>query len=110
MVAIGKPMETVMMKTTTSLVAALATAATLLAATTGVVNANSPHKVGYSPYKKAHGAHTIVGKPAGKTILSLGCEYKIVCVGGTDPGGPDCFAQGGHAQKEFVCPQKQRLP
>jgi hypothetical protein len=105
-------METVMMKTSTSLVAALVTAATLFAATTGVVHANSsPHKVGYSPYKKAHSAHTIVDKPAGKTTVQLGCEYKIVCVGGTDPGGgPDCFAQGGYAQKEFVCPQKQRLP
>lgn len=99
-----------MMKTSTSLVAALATAATLLAATTGVVNANSAHKLNYTPYKKAHNSSHVVGKPAGKTILSLGCEYKIVCVGGTDPGGPDCFAQGGHAEKKFVCPQKQRLP
>jgi hypothetical protein len=110
MPAIGKPMETVMMKTTTSLVAALATAATLLAATTGVVNANSAHKLNYTPYKKAHNAPKVTVKAPGKTILSLGCEYKIVCVGGTDPGGPDCFAQGGHAQMDFVCPQKQRLP
>jgi hypothetical protein len=97
-----------MIKTTTSLVAALATAATLLAATTGVVYANSAHKINYSPAKKANNAPKVVGKPAGKTILSLGCEYKIVCVGGSDPGGSDCFAQGGHAQKEFVCPQRQR--
>jgi hypothetical protein len=103
-------METVMMKTTTCLVAALATAATLLAATTGVVNASSPHKVNYSPYKKAHSTPKVAVKAPGKTILSLGCEYKIVCVGGTDPGGPDCFAQGGYAEKKFVCPQRQRLP
>ena len=86
-----------MMKTTTSLVAALATAATLLAATTGVVNANSPHKINYSPYKKAHSTPKVAVKAPGKTILSQGCEYKIVCVGGTDPGGPDCFAQGGES-------------
>jgi hypothetical protein len=110
MPAIGKPMETVMMKTTTSLVAALATAATLLAATTGVVNANSPHKINYSPYKKAHSTPKVAVKAPGKTILSLGCEYKIVCVGGTDPGGPDCFAQGGYAEKKFVCPQRQQKP
>lgn len=31
------------------------------------------------------------------------CEYKIMCVGGKYPGGPDCFAQGGYAKKVKIC-------